>query len=487
MNGRKFCFIICAEQERELEECLWYIEKLSVPDGYETETVVIRNASSMIHGYEQATIQSDAKYKIYLHPDVFIVNHEMLLELLDVFRQPSIGMVGIVGDAEEKASGISESFGKIWDAGAVEVCNIIDTRAGNWIYDEEKKWLNVVEIDEMFMATQYDLPWESMSSDGEGHFTLSGMMRQMGYCIVVPQIAENERCWVFHDAGQCGEEDQSEEIKDSQKKVVSAFESGDFEETARLMEDLELNDQLANILLFLKVRAEEITTFGETNYPDAGKMQAFVREYDEVKHMLRRMYFGYGDAAWRELCRRVCAGQCSMKMIWQATQICVADRDRLWWDVFERYQEEIRALIREGEILLAERFILQMDKAWRGVEGNMLVTLLRAYHREIEKGVSPTVFDVFQDMDELTGHYIRLKYYMRRLEFGLPQEYWQEIYEYCMQTKVSDYLIFQILSNNIFFKEELCRNLSTLFVLIEGADSIRARVYTQLAEVNAER
>ena len=109
----------------------------------------------------------------------------------------------------------------------------------------------------------------------------------------------------------------------------------------------------------------------------------------------------------------------------------------------------------------------------------MLVTLLRAYHREVEKGVSPTVFDVFEDMDELTGHYIRLKYYMRRLEFGLPQEYWQEIYEYCMQTKVSDYLIFQILSNNIFYKEEMCRNLSTLFVLIEGADSIRAGVYAK--------
>ena len=476
VNEHKFCFIICTDNARTLEECMWYLEKIHVPDGYETETIVIRDAESVTSRYRQAVTQTDARYKIYLHSDVLVVNKEILSELLEAFHEPSVGMVGIVGNIEEKGMDTSGAYMRSWDAGAVEVCNVIDARIGNWLSDGEKKWIDVAEIDRMFMATQYDLPEPKK-------------MRQAGYRVVVPRIDENEQYWVFYDAGQSEyrEEDLSEEIREKQREVVRAFESGDFEETVCLVDGLELNNQLAYILLFLKVRAEELMAFGETNYPDSTRMQAFVREYDEIKHMMRRTYFGYGDDAWRELCRRVRAGQCSMKMIWQTAQICVADRNRLWWDVFERYQEEVRALVRAGEILMAERFILQMDKAWRGVEGNMLVTLLNAYHREVERGVSPTVFDMFREPEELTQHYIRLKYYMRRLEFGLPQEYWREIYDYCIQTKVSDYLIFQILSNNIFYKEELCRNLSMMFALKEGAESVRATVYAQLAQDDVKR
>ena len=72
VNDHKFCFIICANDETYLEECLWYINRLSMPEGFERETLVIRNASSMTNGYNQAMGKSDAKYKIYLHQDCLL-------------------------------------------------------------------------------------------------------------------------------------------------------------------------------------------------------------------------------------------------------------------------------------------------------------------------------------------------------------------------------------------------------------------------------
>ncbi len=509
-NERKICFVICANDERYLEECLWYIDKLRIPEGYKKEKAVIRGASSMTGGYNQAMAQSDAKYKIYLHQDVLIVNENILYDLLEIFQDDSIGMVGVVGKKELASSG---AYAREWDAGAVNVCNATECYAFDWSSGESEKRVDVTGIDGMFMATQYDLPWDEKNFDGWDFYDLSQSMniRQAGYRIVVPCIRKEEEPWVFHDAGQCeyvqwekyrkifcevyaalgheyigmGMERQNAVNNEKRKEVMKAFESGDFERTTRCLESLgadNLNSELAYVVLFLKVRAEELMAFGETNYSTPERMPAFIREYDEVKFMLRRIYFGYGEAAWEYLQKGICDGQFSMKMICAVSYICVFDASRLWWDVFARYQELVYSLIWQGEVLAAEKLLMQLDKEWRGKAGNILLILIGIFRREVEKNVPVTVFDVSQNPDELVAHYIRVKYYLRRLEFGLPMQYWNEAYEYCKKTGVSDYLILHILRNNIFYKKELCRNLSQLFAKEEGAGSMRANLYAQLAE-----
>ena len=118
MNKYKFCFIICANKERFLEECLWYIDQLSVPEGYECERMVIRDAKSMASGYNMAMTKSDAKYKIYLHQDTFILNQNMLPDLLDLFADHEIGMVGVVGACDFSAGA---DYTLNWDVGGAEV------------------------------------------------------------------------------------------------------------------------------------------------------------------------------------------------------------------------------------------------------------------------------------------------------------------------------------------------------------------------------
>ncbi len=98
MNDHKFCFIICTNNELLLGEAVLYIHSLIVPDGYSVELLTVKDAASMTSGYNEAMEASDAKYKIYMHQDVFILNKNFLRDILSIFHSdPQIGMIGMVG------------------------------------------------------------------------------------------------------------------------------------------------------------------------------------------------------------------------------------------------------------------------------------------------------------------------------------------------------------------------------------------------------
>ena len=117
MENKKFCFIICTDNPVFLEECVHYLQHLAVPKGYDMDLLTVKDAVSMALGYQEAMEQSDAKYKIYMHQDVFILNRNFLADLLAVFEDdPEIGMIGMVG--YEKMSG----DGIMWHQKRIEDC-----------------------------------------------------------------------------------------------------------------------------------------------------------------------------------------------------------------------------------------------------------------------------------------------------------------------------------------------------------------------------
>ena len=89
MNDKKICFIMCVNDKLYEEECIRYIQKLNVPEGYEVEQLSIWDAPSMAAGYNEGMRQSDAKYKVYLHQDVFVVYQNFIYEFLKIFSQDS--------------------------------------------------------------------------------------------------------------------------------------------------------------------------------------------------------------------------------------------------------------------------------------------------------------------------------------------------------------------------------------------------------------
>lgn len=98
MNENKVAFIICANDEIELRECEYYIRRLTIPEFYEVELLVVWDAVSMTNGYQEAMHSLDVKYKIYLHQDVFIINRDFISDMLKLFvNNPQVGMFGCVG------------------------------------------------------------------------------------------------------------------------------------------------------------------------------------------------------------------------------------------------------------------------------------------------------------------------------------------------------------------------------------------------------
>ena len=75
----------------------------------------------MAAGYNEAMKKSNARYKVYLHQDVMILETAFIENLLHIFRDPKVGMVGMVGARKLSRNGeLHETFcvGKVYMAAA---------------------------------------------------------------------------------------------------------------------------------------------------------------------------------------------------------------------------------------------------------------------------------------------------------------------------------------------------------------------------------
>ncbi|MCM1213547.1 MAG: glycosyltransferase family protein [Lachnospiraceae bacterium] len=197
MNERKFCFIICTNNELLLQECILYLSLLHVPEGYETELITVTDAVSMTSGYNEGMNASDARYKIYLHQDSFIVEPYFLDKLLKLFQEDKrIGMVGTLGTEHLSSDGI------MWHGERCGNVYLPDQHGGSNIKLLKQGMLEVEALDGLLMATQYDLPWREDLFQGWHFYDVSQCMefRRAGYKIVVPGQEKN---WIIHNCGIC--------------------------------------------------------------------------------------------------------------------------------------------------------------------------------------------------------------------------------------------------------------------------------------------
>ena len=181
-----------------MEEAAYYIEHLRVPNGYQISFLTITDAGSMTAGYNEAMKSSDAKYKIYLHQDTFILNPNFLVDCIRIFlSDENIGMIGMVGIPQMPDSGI------MWDGrryGQIYETHIYETvKVGN-SFNRKLDYLQVEAIDGLLMMTQYDIPWREDLFNRWDFYDASQSMEfiRRGYKVVVPQMEEP---WVLHDCG----------------------------------------------------------------------------------------------------------------------------------------------------------------------------------------------------------------------------------------------------------------------------------------------
>lgn len=200
MNDHKFAIIICTNSPIFWEECAHYINHLVIPEGYELEMLTVKDASCITQGYNEGMSSSDARYKIYMHQDVFLLNRHILSDLLSLFTSdPQIGMVGMVGSEKVSPDGV------MWNTvrtGNIYVKNPETPypRLSDYHYNIQEGYTYVAQIDGFFMATCHDLPWETDRLDGWDFYDAFQSINFLshGYKIAVPV---QRHPWCLHDNG----------------------------------------------------------------------------------------------------------------------------------------------------------------------------------------------------------------------------------------------------------------------------------------------
>ncbi len=195
---KKICFIMCCNNTQYKEECVSCLQELDKPEGYEIEIIPIIGAKSMTAGYNQGMRQSDAKYKVYLHQDVFIWNRRFLYDLLEIFENKEVGMFGVLGGNDIPDDGV---LYLAWNVGMSYACDTQDAGIKQGNNPGSGTCREVEAIDGMLMATQYDIPWREDLFDGWDFYDISQSFefRKQGYLVVVPC---QETPWCIHDCGR---------------------------------------------------------------------------------------------------------------------------------------------------------------------------------------------------------------------------------------------------------------------------------------------
>ncbi|MBP2658231.1 MAG: glycosyl transferase, group 2 family [Firmicutes bacterium] len=200
MNDKTICFITCTNNRELYNKCLEHINKLIMPDGYTIDIVAIEDAKSITSGYNRAMVKSDAKYKVYLHQDTYIINENFISDILDIFQNAQIGMIGMVGAANIPYTGAwgdsKHRYGKVIESSHLETKELALLE-----WDEVVDAYQLVKcIDGLIMITQYDIQWREDIFDGWDYYDASQSVEfcKAGYHVCVPK--QNEP-WCIHDCG----------------------------------------------------------------------------------------------------------------------------------------------------------------------------------------------------------------------------------------------------------------------------------------------
>lgn len=195
-------FIFCVNNDILLENSLRFISKLTIPKDYSIEIIQIRNANSIASGYNEGMKKATGKYKIYLHQDVYILNPNFLNNIIDIFTDNQIGLIGFAGSKEIPYSLIwwnaSNCFGELY-----EIRNSHLTLLS--FQSPQNKYEEVSLLDGFILITQFDIPWREDILDGWHFYDISQSLEflKQNRKVVIPR---QDTPWLIHDCGNVSTE-----------------------------------------------------------------------------------------------------------------------------------------------------------------------------------------------------------------------------------------------------------------------------------------
>ena len=154
---KKVAFFVRKSDEALYRTCLESLQALHLPAGYEAELFTLAAGKPYAVQANKALALSDAKYKIYINDDMCLVQPRFFGELLAIFKNAAVGMVGAGGSQSLPVDG--NVLSSVYKRGAVYVPaedGFSELRFG----DATGKAADVRCILPSFFATQWDIFWD---------------------------------------------------------------------------------------------------------------------------------------------------------------------------------------------------------------------------------------------------------------------------------------------------------------------------------------
>lgn len=425
MNLKKIAFIICVNNELYFEECCWYINRLHIPDSFEIDIISVREAHSMTEAYNAAMESSDAKYKVYLHQDVFIYNQNFISDILKVFQaDEAIGMLGLIGGRKLPENGV---IYKGWDCGKIITSNWTST--GRLVSFQEEPYVFVDAVDGLLLATQYDIRWrEDILKDWDFYDVAQAFeFKKAGYHIVVPY---QKAAWVNHDCGysKLGNYNKNRKImfgaypefftgiweedafkypyelekytKQFYKEVEERIDKGRYEEAEILLNGFEDSGKDKNLLLLKHIldisKAEKEAMIEPQIFTSGLTTNELLERYTRIKFYLRRVEIGE-EVKEKEIYDWIHLNGISYIEILINTTHSIIDKKYVLRQVSKAY----RAGYEEEKAAVIEEYIYKNSQKENYMKKKKVGVVISCYNHVdyVEQAIDSILAQTYQDFD----------------------------------------------------------------------------------------
>lgn len=405
MNTKQIAFIICINNMQYYSECVRYIQELEVPEGYSTDIISIQEADSMTQGYNAGMQASDAKYKVYLHHDTFILNKNFIADILKIFQQDeTIGMMGVIG--AQNLSADANCYLN-WNIGRIVAYNGRCTIEGDFSQILGESYIPVKAIEGLIMVTQYDIPWREDFLDGWDFYDISQSleMQKRGYKVVVPY---QETPWCYHDCGiftlktydfyrhrmileypevftdGVNEEEASQkqkeilETENIRKNLIQMMEVGAYEElrdiAGEIREIWPLDTQIREIVNMMEIYSleKECVTGTHSEWLNFRNWEKTYEYYNWIRLVLIRIQYQREDERARELKEKVESGKISRDAICKISSITLKSTSNVYKYLLKEEREmplvSVVVAVYNGESVIRETLESILQQTYRNIE-----------------------------------------------------------------------------------------------------------------------
>ena len=156
---KTIAILIQKSEEQYYNACVGSLQGINCPEGYEIELHTLEKTENFAAAMNEVRANLHAKYKIYIDARMYLIAPDFLQNIIDIFQDKSIGMIGFLGCQSLPFSGnIMESHhkcGRVYVPGEDKVKEYVYPAAADAPVSD------VCYVLPSLFATQYDIEWDA--------------------------------------------------------------------------------------------------------------------------------------------------------------------------------------------------------------------------------------------------------------------------------------------------------------------------------------